>query len=337
MKIFIYIILIILCSSKIASSNFKLDNKNKKNNKHDKIITDTIINYNPNSILSELPDEIDENSGLIYYNKLLWTFNDSGGEPKIYAVDPSSGEIKSSYIVTNSTNVDWEAIAQDPSYIYIGDFGNNFGNRKDLKIYRIAKSDISASFNGKVSADIIEFSYIDQENFTIDNRNTKYDCEAMVYFNEKILIFTKDWKTRKTCIYSIPVEPGNYQAECVDSYNVDGLITGADMSPDRQYLALVGYKDYSPFIWIFTDFKNDKFFNGKKIRFELPSIYLAQTEGIVFITNDTLYFSCEKSFSINSDYLLRDVVFPPQVFIMPLNKWENIINPSILNIKSKLN
>jgi hypothetical protein len=28
--------------------------------------------------------------------------------------------------ITNATNVDWEDIAQDASYIYIGDIGNNF-------------------------------------------------------------------------------------------------------------------------------------------------------------------------------------------------------------------
>ena len=41
--------------------------------------------------------------------------------------------------VNKEENVDWEDITQDETHIYIADFGNNNGNRTDLKIYKILK------------------------------------------------------------------------------------------------------------------------------------------------------------------------------------------------------
>ncbi len=91
---------------------------------------------------SNLPDKVDETSGLIYLNGYVWTFNDSGGEPEIYKIDNESGKIIQTVRITNGENFDWEDITRDESFIYIGDFGNNWGTRKDLKIYKIAINDI---------------------------------------------------------------------------------------------------------------------------------------------------------------------------------------------------
>ena len=41
--------------------------------------------------------------------------------------------------MSNIKNTDWEEISQDKDFIYIGDIGNNSGNRDDLKIYRAGK------------------------------------------------------------------------------------------------------------------------------------------------------------------------------------------------------
>lgn len=102
----------------------------------------SFLNVEPQSFIKELPRQLKENSGMILYDNLLWTFNDSDGENKIFGFD-FSGKIKKEIEVENARNIDWEDIAQDRKYVYIGDFGNNRGNRRDLKIYRIKKKDIS--------------------------------------------------------------------------------------------------------------------------------------------------------------------------------------------------
>lgn len=136
-----------------------------------------------------LPVTIEETSGLIFFNNRLITHNDSGNTAQLFELDTISGAINRTVTVSNATNVDWEDIAQDDSYIYVGDFGNNNGNRTDLKIYRISKTDYEASTS--VIADIINFSYADQIDFTSNPNNTNWDAEGLVVWGELLICFFK--------------------------------------------------------------------------------------------------------------------------------------------------
>ncbi|MDQ6842742.1 MAG: hypothetical protein M3Z92_00115 [Bacteroidota bacterium] len=93
-----------------------------------------------------LPSVLHESSGLCYTDGNLWTFGDSGNLNAIYKIDTATGAVVQIVIIQNFSNTDWEDIAADSSYIYIGDFGNNDGNRKDLKIIRIKKTDLNDPF-----------------------------------------------------------------------------------------------------------------------------------------------------------------------------------------------
>ena len=88
-----------------------------------------------------LPNTVSETSGLLFLKGTLITHNDSGDDANLYELDTLSGSISRTISITNATNVDWEDITQDETYIYIGDFGNNNGNRQDLKVYKILKTD----------------------------------------------------------------------------------------------------------------------------------------------------------------------------------------------------
>ncbi len=70
----------------------------------------------------------------------MYTFNDSGNLPELYQIDSNSGKILK-VLKTTAENKDWEALANDGENFYIGDFGNNSGTRKDLKIYKIPFQD----------------------------------------------------------------------------------------------------------------------------------------------------------------------------------------------------
>ena len=259
-------------------------------------VIDTILIYKPSKI-TKLASVIKETSGLIYYNNRFWTMNDSGGKPIIYAFDDETGKIKQKVKVLFSTNYDWESIAQDSLYIYIGDFGNNSGTRKLYKIYKIAKKSIKHSKDRSVIPEVINFTYEDQTDFTRGHLQTAYDCEAFLCFKDRLYLFSKDWKTRHTTLYILPKTKGTYKAKKVYTFNCNGLITGADISKNNKIVALIGYENFYPFMWIFTDFKNDNFFSGNKVRLNLNSIYNAQTESIAFknADTDTLYVTCERS------------------------------------------
>ncbi|NOZ45265.1 MAG: T9SS C-terminal target domain-containing protein [Chlorobi bacterium] len=301
------ILVIILLISFNVFSQFENKSNSLRNSKLDSVI---IASPDP---VAQFNRRIKENSGLIYYHNLFWTFNDSGGKNVIFGYSISEHRIVQKIIVSDAQNRDWEDITQDSSSIYIGDFGNNFGTRSDLVIYKIPKSNISEKNNGMVWADKISFRYEDQYKFESKLRGTAYDCEAFFYLNNRLYVFTKDWVNRITKMYELPVMPGNYVAKLVGVFNIDGLVTAADISPDKKTVALLGYKDYMPFMVVFTNFKEDDFFNGKKIRYNFNEIFNAQTEGLTFTNNHTIYISAEKS------------KIPAMLYKIELNTWKNIL------------
>jgi len=185
-------------------------------------------------MITLLPSAINENSGIIWYDNLIWTINDGGGSNYIYAIDITTGRIVRSILTENAVNTDWEEIAQDDSFVYIGDFGNNDGSRQNLRIYRISKSQMNDSV---VTAETISFYYPDQTDFSPRPLNNPYDCEAMIINADTIYLFTKDWTSDYTQIYALPALPGNYAAIPHQRLKVEGLVTASFYSPEQTLFA----------------------------------------------------------------------------------------------------
>ena len=172
----------------------------------------------------ELPSVIQETSGLLFLDGKIITNNDGGDAANLYEIDSLTGGLLRTININNATNIDWEDLADDETHIYIGDFGNNYGTRNNLKIYKILKSEYKN--NTSVSSETISFSYEDQTNFNSSNSHN-FDAEAFVIYEDSILIFTKNRGDFKTNVYKIPKTIGNHTAVKVSSANVGGLITGA--------------------------------------------------------------------------------------------------------------
>jgi len=243
------------------------------------------------TLVGALPEDVLESSGLIYYNNKLITHNDSGNSPRLYEVDTLSSQIIRTITINNAVNIDWEDIAQDESYIYIGDFGNNIGNRQDLTIYRVAKSEYDVS--NTISAERINFSYEDQTDFS-EMQNSDWDAEAMVEFNDQLLIFTKQWQTNGTVAYSIPKITGTYSAKKLGFYNISGLVTGAAYNKFSNVLMLLGYSpQLQPFIVRIDELATNFSFNGTEEKTGLE-IGFSQLEGITYSDSNTYYISSER-------------------------------------------
>lgn len=242
--------------------------------------------------LPSIDSTLMENSGILFWNKKIWTINDSGGKNEIYALDPKTGKIKITLQVENSLNTDWEDIAQDENSIYIAEFGNNLGNRKDLQVLKIAKNEINKEPFQKLKAEKINFQYSDQTCFANGYKSHEYDCEALCSFNDQLYLFTKDWVKNQTKVYALPKKSGMYIVSPIDSFNVNGLITGADIKSNGT-LALIGYRDYKSLVWVFK--KTDKSLFGSPQFIGLDSLRNAQTEGICFTPKGDLLISCERT------------------------------------------
>ena len=260
----------------------------------------------PKNFIEPLPGELIENSGLIFYNNLFWSFNDSGGENLLYGFN-RSGEITIQIQLENAENRDWEDIAQDDDFIYIGDFGNNNGARKDLKVYKINKSEITTESYQIIESEIIRFSFSDQKQFSFSPRSTPFDCEAITNIDGELYLFSKRWNDENTTVYNLPKGAGDYTIEPIDSFEVKGLITGADFIPESSILALSGYHDFKPILWLFYNVSKENLYGGKSKLIKMDAIAGAQTEGVCFLNSDTLLISCESTFN-----------FPAQVFMIDL-------------------
>ncbi len=249
-------------------------------------------------LMNVLPDEVRETSGLAFFNNSLWTLNDSGGEPVLYKLDTATGKVVQRVRISNATNVDWESLATDDEFVYIGDFGNNSGNRKDLKIYKVRISDIPESCDVSVGSTEIDFYYPDQPNKHIEKRKyNNFDCEALMAMGDSLYLFSKNWENYKTRVYSLPKTPGSYSAALIDSFNVRGLVTAADYNPKSNEVILQGYtnKSWVPFAWLLFDFKGHHFFSGNKRRVDMPNILTTQTEGVVYVDGKQTILSSEKT------------------------------------------
>jgi hypothetical protein len=275
------------CPDPVAS------NYNNSARVNDGSCTYTQASINP-KLKYNLNNAVNESSGLLWWNKLIWTHNDSGGEPQLYGMDSSNGNIVKTVTITNANNIDWEDIAQDGQYIYIGDFGNNAnGNRTNLKIYRIKKSGIKKKDSLKAS--VIHFSYSDQTDFSPSgSNNTNFDCEAMIAYKDSLFLFSKDWKDGKTRLYKLPKAPGTYIAQKTGELNVEGLITGAEIISDKRVIVLTGYNiAVTPFIYLLYDFSGNNFFSANKRKIEVNEGF-TQVEGICALNNNNFYISNEK-------------------------------------------
>lgn len=246
----------------------------------------------PESYILLLDSAVMENSGIIYWNKLIWTFNDSGGKNEVYGLDEKTGQVKITLRITNATNTDWEEIAQNKQYIFIAETGNNSGNRTDLHILRLKKSSIGRAPFQNVEVEKIYFQFADQTDFNPLFRQNPYDCEALFECNDTLYVFTKDWVNFITKVYALPNVPGNYSLNPIDSFDVKGLITGADIN-SKGKIALVGYQDFKSFVWLFQ--KNDSTLFSNPQWIDLGMLENAQTEGICFTPGGDLLISCEQT------------------------------------------
>lgn len=259
-------------------------------------INDGSCNYSENVVYPDatfdISDLVPETSGLILWNNNIWTHNDNF-DINLYAIDPSEGTILRNIPLSGTTNKDWEEISQDNDFIYIGDFGNNSnGSRTDLKILRVLKSSVTIN---PLKIDTINFSYSDQTDFTPAGSNyTDFDCEAFIITSDSIYLFTKQWISQKTTIYSLPKTPGTYPAKKRATCDVRGLITGSTYLQSKKLIVLCGYSTFlEPFLYLFYDFTNFDFLNGNKRKISIP-LSFHQIEGITTTDGLTYYLSNER-------------------------------------------
>lgn len=260
----------------------------------------------PPQKFDSLSGALKETSGLQWAANSLWSFNDGGNSPVLFRIDTVSDAVLQTVVLENATNVDWEDIAFDGTYFYIGDFGNNTnGNRDDLKIYKFPLSAIPVSTDDVVTVpssaiEIIAFSYSDQPTplEPAGVNKTKYDCEAMIVDGGKLHLFSKNWNDKTTTHYVISdTAAGSYVAMATEVLANGYLVTAADKVPGANTVVLLGYLNDFPgyhFLTVLSNYSNGSYFNGITRHIDLPSaLEMGQAEGLTFRNGQYGYISNE--------------------------------------------
>ncbi len=239
--------------------------------------------------LSKLNREI---SGITLFpnEQIIYAINDSGNNNSIFLFD-LKGNIQKEIRIPNTKNKDWEDLTYDNERnLYIGDFGNNNNDRKNLVVYKV--SNISSN-SPKVSE--INFTLEDQEKFPPKKKKRNFDIEAMVYRNDFLYLFSKNRSSKfegTTKLYKIPARPGDHMAKLIDTFSTcdddkDCFITGAAINSDGSKIVLLTYNK----LFVLSDFEGDQLFEGKIDKIKLN--HYSQKEGICFKNDSVLLITDE--------------------------------------------
>jgi len=182
-------------------------------------------------------------------NYTFWALADGGAPAKLYKYELKSVDslieknqfedtatLIDSTTFINAGNKDWEELTQSPNQVFIGDFGNNDGNRTDLKIFKFDRNDLGSQ---NIKVDTLAISYARQIDFS-SQRFHAWDCEAMYWENDSLVLLSKGIANSRVYIYKFPDNKGSYALNPIDSFQSTQLITGASNYAGQE-ISLVGY------------------------------------------------------------------------------------------------
>jgi len=252
-------------------------------------------NHGQLTFITELPHKLNENSGITtFHDSKAWFVEDNGNGDNLYEVD-FKGNLLREIKVKNAKNHDWEDLTKDKKgNIYIGDFGNNDNDRKNLVIYKIPNP--RRHSKEKTKAKKIRFNYPEQKSFPPSKNKRIYDAEAFFHFENHLYIFTKNRArpfTGETSIYRVSDKEGSYKAEFMGEIKLctdwdTCKVTSADISPDGKTIVLLG----CGILWAITDFAMDGFSSGSVQEIDLG--VRSQLESVCFKDDTTLLLSDER-------------------------------------------
>jgi hypothetical protein len=239
-----------------------------------------------------LDSTLNETSGLLCMDGSIWTFNDSEGEAALYALNVADGSLIRKTIIRNAVNVDWEDITEDETHIFVADVGNNYASRDTLTIYRIPRNKLFSSDTLVFHDGEISFSFTGEVTRTRSGLSS-HDCEAILAFGDSLYLFSKDWVGETTSVYALPKIPGHYSLTPLITYQAGFQVTGADIYPGTQEVALVGYKKFIPVVLSYEFDASPAIIScGGKARL-YPMKSWRQVEGICYDSEGRLLISSE--------------------------------------------
>jgi hypothetical protein len=197
--------------------------------------------YFPAHFVCEIKSpDVCESSGLVRSARnphLLWTHNDSGGEPAIVAFD-RTGAIHGKVMISGATNRDWEEMTSfqinGESWLVVADSGNNLFRDQSVRLYFVREP--------LPDAKEVPYESILEFQFETGPKN----CEAMAFdHRERKLIFVTKVSSGRCEIFELPLfdfrrQTTDVVAQRIASPNLS-QVSGMCISEDGQRAVIINY------------------------------------------------------------------------------------------------
>lgn len=188
---------------------------------------------------------LDEASGIAASHtnaNILWTHNDSGDKPRLFAMTYDA-HVVGEYAIEGATNRDWEdiCIGTGPKdgiqYIYVGEIGDNDAVYDTKSIYRIPEPTVSDEQN------FTQQNISGAEKITFVYPDGKRDAETLMLdpITKDLYIVSK--REDSVRVYRLPYPQSTTSvitAEYVVSLPLTYIVAG-DISPDGREILLKNY------------------------------------------------------------------------------------------------
>ncbi len=191
--------------------------------------------------------ELNESSGVAQVGELLWTHNDSGDLPRLFAFS-SDGTLRGQFHVQGAKSIDWEdicAFSRDGKhYLAVGDVGDNSARRPNVFLYIIeVPLDLPAhSVDARDGAPGDPLSVA--ATLEVTYPTGPVNCEALAYdpCSGAFVLATKELFQCRLFRVAAPSLSGEQkvQAELIGQLRLP-LVTAGDISPDGKQMVLLTY------------------------------------------------------------------------------------------------
>ena len=237
------------------------------------------------------PALLTECSGLVHslrYSGVFWALGDGGSGASIVPV-AADGKLAQGWNrpvqIDGRRNNDWEDIAlDDQGNLIIADLGNNNGRRKQLMLHFVPEPKPGAVSVRPTRT--LRVHYEDQKGASPD-----YDCEAVFSVAGRIYCLTKHRSDTRTRLYRLDGESAKRSnpLRLVGSFDVGGMVTAADASPDGKMISVLTYTA----LWVFSYDRASGSIFTKSENVRRTPIFAWQAEAVAWEGNDALVIANE--------------------------------------------
>ena len=194
--------------------------------------------------------DIQESSGLVASRRhpdILYTHNDRGGAPVIFAIRPNGSLVKQFRVAAKLT--DWEDISTDDAgRLYVANTGNNTGNRDTVEVHRLAEPNLDPKAVGKKSKARKNDTRASENRLRVEHTwrlrfpGRPFDCESLFISGGHAYVVSKVAEAgQRAGMYRFPLDDGKAELtfEKVADLPIHRRATGAGISADGRRLAIV--------------------------------------------------------------------------------------------------